>query len=165
MAPLRFLESVDRCAADAGSLPTSWRPGPAPALHFDRARDHRFAGLRTFPSVPEAGEAQSRNIGLSATVSARALKLAGNCFRGFFHHHGTRAQRIETNSRAPSAVVLTTLTASVGATCSEPANCAQGRPGGRTGLECRPRCSVAQSVRTLRQPINLRQQGRRAPRP
>jgi hypothetical protein len=58
MAPLRFLESVDRCAADAGSLPISWRPGPAPALHFDRARDHRFAGLRTFPSVPEAGEAQ-----------------------------------------------------------------------------------------------------------
>src|SRR6266850_4179927 len=27
----------------------------------------------------------SRNIGLSATVSALALKLAGSCFRGFFH--------------------------------------------------------------------------------
>src|SRR5215813_999874 len=26
----------------------------------------------------------SRNIGLSTTVSALALKLAGNCFRGFF---------------------------------------------------------------------------------
>ena len=43
----------------------------------------------------------SRNMGLSAVVSARALKLAGNCFRGFFHHHGTRPQRIETSSRAP----------------------------------------------------------------
>src|SRR6267154_968807 len=36
----------------------------------------------------------SRNMGLSATVSARALKLAGNCFRGFFHHHGTSPPRI-----------------------------------------------------------------------
>jgi hypothetical protein len=35
----------------------------------------------------------SRNIGLSATLSARALKLAGNSFRGFFHHHGTSPQR------------------------------------------------------------------------
>jgi enoyl-CoA hydratase/carnithine racemase len=27
-------------------------------------------------------------MGLSATVSALALKLAGNCFSGFFQHHG-----------------------------------------------------------------------------
>jgi hypothetical protein len=30
----------------------------------------------------------SRNIGFSATVSARALKLAGNSFSVFFHHQG-----------------------------------------------------------------------------
>jgi hypothetical protein len=30
----------------------------------------------------------------------RALKLAGNCFRGLFRHHGTSPQRIETSSRA-----------------------------------------------------------------
>jgi hypothetical protein len=46
----------------------------------------------------------SLNIGLSATVSARALKLAGNCFSGFFHYQGMSAQRMETSSRAPSAV-------------------------------------------------------------
>ena len=28
----------------------------------------------------------SRNMGLLATLSARALKVAGNCFTGFFHH-------------------------------------------------------------------------------
>ncbi len=30
----------------------------------------------------------SRNIGLSATLSARPLKVAGNCFTGFFHQCG-----------------------------------------------------------------------------
>jgi hypothetical protein len=58
----------------------------------------------------------SRNIGLSATLSARALKLAGNSFKGFFYHHGTSPQRIETSSAAPPVADLTTLTASVGAT-------------------------------------------------
>jgi hypothetical protein len=48
---------------------------------------------------------------------------------------------------------------------SVPADCGQGRPEGRTGLECRPRCSVGQIARTLHQPINLRQQERRAPAP
>jgi hypothetical protein len=41
--------------------------------------------------------------GSSATVSARALKLAGNCFRGFFHHYGMSAQRIATSSTWPPA--------------------------------------------------------------
>jgi hypothetical protein len=57
----------------------------------------------------------SRNMGFSATLSARALKFAGNCFRGFFHHHGTSPQRIDTSSGTPSAAGLTTSTASVGA--------------------------------------------------
>jgi hypothetical protein len=49
-----------------------------------------------------------------ATVSALALKLAGDCFKGFFHHHGTSPQRIETSSVVPPAAGLTT--GSVGAT-------------------------------------------------
>src|SRR5258707_7750069 len=51
----------------------------------------------------------SRNMGLSATLSARVLKLAGNCFRGFFHHHGTSPQRIDTSSLVPLAAGLTDL--------------------------------------------------------
>ena len=57
----------------------------------------------------------SRNIGLSATLSARALKLAGTCFRGFFHQDGTRPQRIDASSTALAVVGLTTTTGSVGA--------------------------------------------------
>jgi hypothetical protein len=58
----------------------------------------------------------SRNMGLLATVSALALKLAGSCFRGFFHHHGTSPQRIETSSAWPPVASFTTSTGSVGAT-------------------------------------------------
>jgi hypothetical protein len=53
----------------------------------------------------EIARAWTRNIGLSATVSARALKLAGICFSGFFHHHGTSPQRMETSSLAPLAPI------------------------------------------------------------
>ncbi|MFZ1196006.1 MAG: hypothetical protein WAN49_11300 [Pseudolabrys sp.] len=35
----------------------------------------------------------------TATVSARALKVAGASFAFFFHHHGTSPQRIGINSR------------------------------------------------------------------
>jgi hypothetical protein len=42
---------------------------------------------------------KSRNIGFSATVSARALKVAGSSFRLFFQKNGGRPQRIETSSR------------------------------------------------------------------
>lgn len=46
-----------------------------------------------------------RNIGFSASVSARALKVDGSSLSGFFHHDGMRPQRIETSSRpAPQAV-------------------------------------------------------------
>ena len=51
----------------------------------------------------------SRNVGFSATVSARALKVAGTSFSGFFHHTGTRPQRIETNSRPASARRTTSI--------------------------------------------------------
>jgi hypothetical protein len=54
-------------------------------------------------------------MGLSATVSALALKLAGNSFNGFFYQQGMSPQRIEISSRAPSDVILTTSTGSVGA--------------------------------------------------
>src|SRR5712671_3980961 len=90
----------------------------------------------------------SRNIGLSATLSARALKLAGICFSGFFHHHGMRPQRIETISCAPSAVVLTTLhrvgwrdvVAGLKITSRTVGEFVQ-------SLERRPKCSVERSVR------------------
>jgi hypothetical protein len=57
----------------------------------------------------------SLNMGLSATLSTRALNDAGNCFSGFFHHQGTSPQRIGTSSLAPPSAVLTTSTVSVGA--------------------------------------------------
>jgi hypothetical protein len=40
-----------------------------------------------------------RNIGFSATVSARALNVAGTSFRDFFHQVGIKPQRIGTISR------------------------------------------------------------------
>lgn len=43
------------------------------------------------------------NIGFSATVSARALKVAGNSLSGFFHHEGTSPQRMGTSRRPPSS--------------------------------------------------------------
>ena len=57
----------------------------------------------------------SRNIGLSATLSARALKLAGSCFKAFFHHHGMSPQRIDASSTPAALAGLTTSTGSVGA--------------------------------------------------
>ena len=42
----------------------------------------------------------ARKNGFSATVSARALKVASfNSLSGFFHHDGTRPQRIGMSSR------------------------------------------------------------------
>ena len=46
----------------------------------------------------------SRNIGFSATLSARALKVAGSSFRLFFHQAGTRPQRSGT-SLAPAVAL------------------------------------------------------------
>src|SRR5260370_39940546 len=40
---------------------------------------------------------------LPASFNARAETVADNCLRGFFHHHGTRPQRIDTSSLAPLA--------------------------------------------------------------
>jgi len=57
----------------------------------------------------------SRNIGFSATVSARTLKVAGASFRLFFQKYGTRPQRIETSSRRPSRSRRITSTFVVGA--------------------------------------------------
>ena len=57
----------------------------------------------------------SRNIGLSATDSARALKVAGISLIVFFHQPGTRPQRIGTSSRCPSLSSRITSTMSVGA--------------------------------------------------
>jgi hypothetical protein len=44
------------------------------------------------------------NIGLSATVSARASKVAGSSLAFFFHHDGIRPRRIGTSSFLPSRV-------------------------------------------------------------
>jgi hypothetical protein len=54
-------------------------------------------------------------MGLSATLSALALKLAGNCFNGFAHQFGTSPQRIGTSSLPPALEGVTTSTVSVGA--------------------------------------------------
>jgi hypothetical protein len=43
-----------------------------------------------------------RNIGFSATLSARALKVEGSSFSDFFHQAGTSPQRIGTSSRPAS---------------------------------------------------------------
>ena len=51
----------------------------------------------------------SRNIGFSATVSARALKLAGASFAFFFHHDGTSPHRIDINSRLPSRSITASI--------------------------------------------------------
>jgi hypothetical protein len=56
----------------------------------------------------------SRNIGFSATDSARALKVAGISFAAFFHQPGISPQRIGTSSR-PCAPSRMTSTVSVGA--------------------------------------------------
>jgi hypothetical protein len=55
-----------------------------------------------------------RNIGFSATVSARALKVEGTSLAVFFHQLGMRPQRIGTSS-APVAANLTTSIVVVGA--------------------------------------------------
>ena len=55
-----------------------------------------------------------RNIGFSATVSARALKVEGTSLAVFFHHPGMRPQRIGTSS-GPAAANLTTSIVVVGA--------------------------------------------------
>ncbi len=54
-------------------------------------------------------------MGFSDTVSARALKVAGTSFSGFFQKNGTRPQRMLTSSRWPSASSLTTSIIVVGA--------------------------------------------------
>ncbi len=51
----------------------------------------------------------SRNIGFSATVSARALKVAGTSFKGFFHQTGTNPHRMESISRPPSVSRTTSI--------------------------------------------------------
>ena len=56
----------------------------------------------------------SRNMGFTATVSARALKVAGTSFRGFFHQDGTSPQRMGTTSR-PCPRSATASTVVVGA--------------------------------------------------
>jgi len=50
-----------------------------------------------------------RNNGRSATVSARALKVAGSSLRGFFHHEGMRPQYIETSSLPASEARITSI--------------------------------------------------------
>jgi hypothetical protein len=57
----------------------------------------------------------SRNIGLSATVSDLALKVAGSCFSGLFHHLGIRPYRIGIKTR-PLPPGMMTLMGSVGQT-------------------------------------------------
>jgi len=56
-----------------------------------------------------------RNIGLSATDSARALNVAGTSLSDFFHQAGTKPQRIDTSPRAPRLSRRLTSTVSVGA--------------------------------------------------
>ena len=56
----------------------------------------------------------SRNMGLSVSVSALALKVAGISFKVFFQKNGTRPQRISTSSR-PCGPSRTTSTLVVGA--------------------------------------------------
>jgi hypothetical protein len=55
-----------------------------------------------------------RNIGFSATVSARALKVDGTSLAVSFHHDGMSPQRIGT-SAGPSVVGSTTSMVVVGA--------------------------------------------------
>jgi hypothetical protein len=56
----------------------------------------------------------SRNIGLLAIDSARALEVDGASFAAFFHHAGMRPHRTRANSRsAPSGITASML--SVGA--------------------------------------------------
>src|ERR1700733_8218200 len=51
-----------------------------------------------------------RNIGFSATVSARALNVASfNSLRGFDHHDGTKPQRIGTSLRLRSLSVIVSI--------------------------------------------------------
>ena len=45
----------------------------------------------------------SRYIGFDATVSERALKVAGSCLSGFVHQYGTKPQRMLAKSCPPSA--------------------------------------------------------------
>ena len=52
-----------------------------------RFKRWQFLGLRFCCDTQQCRQRlnASRNMGLVATLSARALKVAGNCFRGFFH--------------------------------------------------------------------------------
>ncbi len=50
-----------------------------------------------------------RNIGFSATLSARALNVDGSSFSGFFHHDGTSPQRIGRISRPTSPERMTSI--------------------------------------------------------
>src|SRR5271154_2145897 len=89
--------AVNRC----GCLP------PASSVHSKNP----LAGMMQRRRLKE-----SRNIGLSAIVSARALNVVGTSFRLFFQKYGTRPQRIETSSRRPSRSRRITSTFVVGAT-------------------------------------------------
>ena len=97
----------------AGSIQRSQSPAKA-RIGEPSAAVNRCGCLSPFSPVhskkPDAGMMQrrrlnkSRNIGFSATVSARALNVAGSSFRLFFQKNGKRPQRIETSSRRPSAI-------------------------------------------------------------
>ncbi len=50
-----------------------------------------------------------RNIGFSATVSTRALNVAGVSLAFFFHHDGTSPQRIGTSSRFASRSITASI--------------------------------------------------------
>jgi len=51
-----------------------------------------------------------RNIGFSATVSSRALKVASfNSLRGFDHYDGMWPHRIGTSSRLPSWPMIVSI--------------------------------------------------------
>ena len=50
-----------------------------------------------------------RNIGRSASVSARALKVEGSSLSGFFHQEGTRPQYIGTSSLPASEARITSI--------------------------------------------------------
>jgi hypothetical protein len=51
----------------------------------------------------------ARNIGFVATVSARALNVAGASLSGFFHHPGMSPQRIGMSARAPLPATRTSI--------------------------------------------------------
>src|SRR5271170_5086361 len=98
---------------DAGSIQRSQSPARAKTGE-PSAAVKRCGCLPSASSVhsknPPAGIMQrrrlkdSRNIGFSATVSARALNVAGTSLRLLFQKNGIRPQRIETSSRCPPPI-------------------------------------------------------------